>query len=66
MFDWLDGIAPRFGIGTRPAINASTWRMVSRIESLAPEMESLNDLALSGWADRSPTGPARANRPIRS
>ena len=34
MFDWLAGIAPRFGAGTRPAINASTWRLVARIEAL--------------------------------
>ena len=65
MFDWLDGIAPRFGIGTRPAINASTWRMVSRIESLAPEMESLNDLALKRLG-RSLSYRARAGEPADS
>jgi len=65
MFDWLDGIAPRLGIGTRPAINASTWRMVSRIESLAPEMESLNDLALKRLG-RSLSYRARAGEPADS
>jgi preprotein translocase subunit SecA len=65
MFDWLEGIAPRLGIGTRPAINASTWRMVSRIEAIAPEMEALNDLALKRLG-RSLSYRARAGEPVDS
>ena len=42
MFSWLGGFAP----GTRPAINAATWRQVKRIEELAPAMEALDDAAL--------------------
>jgi preprotein translocase subunit SecA len=65
MFDWLAGIAPRFGVGTRPAINASTWRLVARIEALAPEMEGLNDLALKRLG-RSLSYRARAGEPVDS
>ena len=42
MFRWLGGFAP----GSRPAINASTWKLVDRIDSLAAEMEKLDDVAL--------------------
>ena len=42
MFGWLEGIAPY----RRAAIDASTWRTVHRVEALAGEMESLDDLAL--------------------
>jgi len=65
MFEWLEGIAPRFGVGTRPAINPSTWRMVARIEALAPEMEALNDLALKRLG-RSLSYRARAGEPTDS
>ena len=65
MFDWLEGIAPRFGVGQRPAINATTWRMVARIDALAPEMESLNDLALKRLG-RSLSYRARAGEPVDS
>ena len=42
MFDWIGGIAS----GRRQAINAATWRMVQAIDSLAPELEALDDVAL--------------------
>ncbi|MFM7291463.1 MAG: preprotein translocase subunit SecA, partial [Planctomycetia bacterium] len=65
MFDWLADIAPRLGIGTRPAINATTWQLVSRIDELATEMEGMNDLALKRLG-RSLSYRARAGEPVDS
>jgi preprotein translocase subunit SecA len=61
MFEWLGGFAP----GTRAAIHAGTWKTVARIESLAPEMERLDDLALKRLG-RSLSYRARAGEPADS
>jgi len=42
MFRWLSGFAP----GSRPAINASTWRVVQQIDDRAEEMEAQSDAGL--------------------
>ncbi|MFM8635999.1 MAG: helicase-related protein [Planctomycetia bacterium] len=42
MFRWMSGFTP----GSRSAINASTWKIVERIDSLAAELEALDDVAL--------------------
>ena len=46
MFDWLENVTAGLGIRQRSAINASTWKLVERAETLADEMESLSDPAL--------------------
>ncbi len=61
MFRWLQGIRP----GSRPAINASTWKIVDRIEALAPEMEALDDVALKRLG-RSLSYRAKAGEPADS
>jgi preprotein translocase subunit SecA len=61
MFRWLQGITP----GSRPAINASTWKIVDRIEALAPEMEALDDVALKRLG-RSLSYRAKAGEPADS
>jgi preprotein translocase subunit SecA len=61
MFRWLQGIKP----GSRPAINASTWKLVSRIDALAPEMEALDDVALKRLG-RSLSYRAKAGEPVDS
>ena len=61
MFSWLGGFAP----GTRPAINAATWRQVKRIEELAPTMESLDDVALRRLG-RALSYRARSGEPVDS
>ena len=55
MFDWLK---PR-----RSAINASTWKVVEKIDGLATEMEGLSDPALRRLA-RSLSYRAKAGEPI--
>jgi len=65
MFDWLGGLAPGLGIGSRPAINASTWRLVAKVEAFAPEMAGLNDLALKRLG-RSLSYRARSGEPVDS
>jgi preprotein translocase subunit SecA len=61
MFDWLGGIAP----GRRPAITAATWRLVREIESLEPEMKSLDDVALKRLG-RSLSYRAKSGEPVDS
>ena len=61
MFEWLSG----FTLGSRAAINASTWKIVARVDSLAAEMEGLNDLALKRLG-RSLSYRARAGEPSDS
>ncbi|MFM8892117.1 MAG: hypothetical protein ACKOTB_10955, partial [Planctomycetia bacterium] len=46
MFDWLENVTAGLGIRQRSAINASTWKLVERAETLADEMEALSDPAL--------------------
>ena len=61
MFGWLSGFVP----GSRPAINASTWRVVDRIDDLAAEMESQSDAGLRRLA-RSLSYRAKAGEPVDS
>jgi preprotein translocase subunit SecA len=61
MISWLGGFAP----GTRPAINAATWRQVKRIEEIAPAMEALDDAALRRHG-RALSYRARSGEPIDS
>ena len=61
MFHWLGGIKP----GSRPAINATTWKVVDRIDSLASKMESLDDVALKRLG-RSLSYRAKAGEPVDS
>lgn len=51
--------------GSRPAINASTWKIVDRIETLAAEMEALDDVALKRLG-RSLSYRAKAGEPVDS
>jgi preprotein translocase subunit SecA len=55
----LEGITP----GSRPAIDASTWKIVDRIDALAPEMEALDDVALKRLG-RSLSYRAKAGEPV--
>jgi preprotein translocase subunit SecA len=61
MFRWLQGIRP----GSRPAINASTWKIVNRIDALAADMEALDDVALKRLG-RSLSYRAKAGEPVDS
>jgi preprotein translocase subunit SecA len=61
MFGFLGGFAP----GTRPAINAGTWRLVRRIDELAPAMEALDDVALRRLG-RSLAYRAKSGEPVDS
>jgi len=58
MFDWLGGLTP----GKRPAITGATWRTVRAIDALAPEMETLDDVALKRLG-RSLSYRARSGEP---
>jgi preprotein translocase subunit SecA len=59
MFRWLRGITP----GSRPAIDASTWKIVDRIDALAGAMEALDDVALKRLG-RSLSYRAKAGEPV--
>jgi preprotein translocase subunit SecA len=59
MFRWLRGITP----GSRPAIDASTWKIVDRIDALAGTMEALDDVALKRLG-RSLSYRAKAGEPV--
>jgi preprotein translocase subunit SecA len=59
MFGWLGGFAP----GMRPAINAGTWKLVREIESLAPDLEALDDVALKRLG-RALSYRAKAGEPV--
>jgi len=61
MFDWFRDLP----FGTRSAINASTWRIVDRVDARAAEMAELNDLALKRLG-RSLSYRARAGEPVDS
>ena len=61
MFRWLGGLAP----GRRPAITAATWRQVREIDALAPQMETLDDVALKRLG-RSLSYRAKAGEPLDS
>jgi preprotein translocase subunit SecA len=61
MFGWLTGFVP----GSRPAINASTWRVVDRVDAMAAEMESHSDAALRRLA-RSLSYRAKAGESVDS
>lgn len=61
MFRWLGGIA----LGRPPAITSATWRQVRDIDALAPEMESLDDVALKRLG-RSLAYRAKSGEPLDS
>jgi preprotein translocase subunit SecA len=61
MFQWLG----RFRPGTRRAITPATWKIVDRIDNLAPEMEKLDDVALKRLG-RSLSYRAKAGEPVES
>jgi preprotein translocase subunit SecA len=61
MFDWLRGLP----FASRPAINASTWRVVAEVDALAARMADLNDLALKRLG-RSLSYRARSGEPVDS
>ncbi len=61
MLDWLRGL----GLGTRPAIDASTWRIVEAVEAKTAEMEALGDPALRRLG-RALSYRARAGEPTET